>query len=72
MEYILSLTFLTENGTKSTFTINGVKSNLTKIEVSSLMDTIIAKDVFLTSAGALVSKSSAQLTQRQITKFEVA
>lgn len=72
MEYILSLTFLTETGTKSTFTISGVKSDLTSTQVNSLMETIITKNVFLTSAGALASKSAAQLTQRQITKYEVA
>lgn len=72
MEYILSLTFLTETGTKSTFTISGVKSDLTSTQVNSLMETIITKNVFLTSSGALANKSGAQLTQRQITKYEIA
>lgn len=35
------------------------------------MDTIIAKDVFLTKSGSLVSKYGAQLTQRQTTKLDV-
>lgn len=72
MEYILSLSFLTETGTKSTFTISGVKSNLTNTQVNSLMETIITKNVFLTSSGTLVSKSGAQLTERKITKYEVS
>ncbi|OOM74975.1 DUF2922 domain-containing protein [Clostridium sp. BL-8] len=72
MEYTLSLTFLTENGEKTTLNIPSVKSDLTKAEVNSLMDTIIAKDIFKTNSGGLAKKSGAQVTQRQVTKFDVA
>ena len=44
----------------------------TEDEVNTLMDTIIAKDIFKTTTGALAKKSGAQVTQRQVTKFEVA
>ncbi len=36
------------------------------------MDLIIQKDVFSTDSGNLVGKDSAQLTERKVTKFEVA
>ncbi|AWK52795.1 DUF2922 domain-containing protein [Clostridium beijerinckii] len=72
MEYVLSMTFLTEYGEKSTLSINGVKSTITQVEANALMDTIIAKNIFLPAAGALVSKSTAQLTERKVTKYEVA
>ena len=36
------------------------------------MDAIIEKDIFLTKNGTLTGKYSAQLVQRQVTKFEVA
>lgn len=72
MEYNLSMTFLTELGIKSTLNVSGVKTNLTKEEINSLMDTIIAKDIFTTKSGKLAKKSAAQVTQRQVTKFEVA
>lgn len=36
------------------------------------MGTIISKNMFKTNAGDLVKKSGAQVTQRQITKFDVA
>ncbi len=36
------------------------------------MDTVISKNVFKTNSGDLVKKSGAQVTQRQVTKFEVA
>ena len=72
MEYVLSLIFVTEQGSKLTLSINGVKSTITQAQVNSLMDTIITKNIFLPSSGALVSKSDAKLTERKITKYEVA
>ena len=72
MEYSLNLTFICENGEKTSISIDGVKSDLTKNEVNSLMDIIIEKNIFLTKNGALVKKSGAQLTQKAVTKFEVA
>lgn len=72
MEYILSMTFLTERGQKSTLSINGVKTGLSKDQINTLMDTIIKKNIFLTKSGALISKESAQVTERKITKYEVA
>ncbi|MFW2490250.1 DUF2922 domain-containing protein [Clostridium chromiireducens] len=72
MEFSLSMTFLTEGGQKSTLSISGVKPNLTKDQINTLMNTIIAKNIFKTNSGDLVKKSGAQVTQRQVTKFDVA
>jgi hypothetical protein len=72
MEYTLAMTFLTAAGLKTTLSVSGVKSTLTKDEVNALMETIIAKNIFETNSGDLVKKSGAQLTQRQVTKYEVA
>ena len=72
MEYILSMVFVTETGVKSTISISGVKSTMTQAQANTLMDTIITKNIFLPTSGAFISKSSAQLTERKITKYEVA
>jgi len=72
MEYILVMTFLTEYGLKSNFTISGVKPALTSVEVNALMDTIISKNVFFTASGALVKKSGASFTAKNVTKIDVA
>ncbi|SHH88483.1 DUF2922 domain-containing protein [Clostridium intestinale] len=71
MEYSLSMTFVTETGDKVSMTVSGVKSDITKSEISALMDTIIAKDVFLSKNGSLTGKYTAQLTQRAVTKFDL-
>lgn len=72
MEYILAMTFLTENGLKSAFSITGVRADITGTEVNSLMDLIIQKNVFFASSGALVKKAGAQLTERSVTKYDLA
>ncbi len=72
MEYTLAMTFLTEKGEKATLSISGVKSDLTKDQVDALMNTIVAKNIFKTNSGSFVKKSGAQLTSRQVTKYDVA
>ena len=71
MEYVLSMTFLTTGGKKSTLSISGVKDSLTKEQAIALMDTIIEKNIFEADSGEYVSKDSAKLTERKITKFEI-
>jgi len=71
MEYSLTMTFVTSSGDKASLTITGVKSTITQLEVSTLMDTIIANNVFLTKSGSLTAKYGAQLTERQVTQFTV-
>ena len=72
MEYVLTMIFATEKGGKTTISINGVKPTLTEVQANALMDTIIAKNVFLTPTGPLVSKADAKFTERKVTKFTVA
>ena len=72
MEFVLSMTFLTEYGEKSNLSISGVKSTMTQAQANGLMDIIIAKNVLITATGALVGKGGAHLTERKITKYEVA
>jgi hypothetical protein len=72
MEFVLQMVFLTERGAKSTLSITGIKSTITEVQANALMDTIIAKNIFLTSTGALTKKESAQVTERKITKYTVA
>lgn len=72
MEYILLMTFVTSTGEKQSLSVTGVKSDLTSVEVSSLMDTITSQNIFATKKGSFVEKHSAQITERKITKLVVA
>lgn len=71
MDYSLTMTFINTSGDKVNLSISGVKPDITEAQVGALMDTIIAKDVFLSNGGVLASKYVAQLTQRQSTKFDL-
>ena len=64
MERSLTLTFVTSTGNKATLTIQGVKEGLTTEQVSALMNTIIANNVFLTKNGSLLSSSKAKVTEK--------
>ncbi|AOR25032.1 DUF2922 domain-containing protein [Clostridium taeniosporum] len=72
MEYILSLTFFNEIGSKSSLNITGVRPDLKDSDVTNLMNLIIEKEFLLTGKGKLVKIDSAKLTQREIKKFHVA
>ena len=71
MEYSLQMVFLCESGEMSSITISEVKPGLTNSDVIALMDTIIASNIFETSKGALISKYSAQVVQREVTKWDL-
>lgn len=71
MEYILAMTFATERGGKSNFSVSGVKPDITPTQVNTLMDTIISKNIFSSPTGALVTKTSANVTQKEVTKIEM-
>ena len=55
MEFTLSMTFLTSTGEKTTMSVSNVKENLTQDEAVTLMDAIIANDIFQTSKGNFVA-----------------
>ena len=71
MKYTLTMTFLSETGEKSNISISDVKAGITNEEVQVLMDSLIENNIFENSKGMLVSKYSAQVTERQVTKFTV-
>ena len=70
-EYILQMVFLTDANEKWTYSISGVKPSITDENVSAIMDIILANDVFVTKKGALASKYSAKITQRQVTVLDI-
>lgn len=71
MEYVLAMTFLTENGLKSNFSVSGIKPDLTSAQVNSLMDTIIQNNVFTTNSGALIKKSGASISEKNVKKIDI-
>jgi len=58
---VIRLTFLTSMGRTVNFTIPNPRPNITKSEVEDVMDTIIAKNIFLTRSGEIVAKRDARI-----------
>lgn len=71
MEYTLNMVFNTAQGKKVTFSINDVKSTLTEAQAIAVMDNILAKNIFTTSSGDFVSKDSASIVAKTVTKLTV-
>ena len=72
MEYILTLTFANTDNEKSSLIIDGVKNNLTKDQINSLMDTIITNKIFYNSKGKNKKKVSASFTSKTVTEYDLA
>lgn len=70
MNYSLTLTFKTSTAEKSSITIEKVKPDITKEEITALMDEIISKNIFESSKGAdLTEKESAIISEKKQTPF---
>ena len=67
----LVMTFLNQEGSKASITLPGVRDDVAELEVSAAMDAIISKNIFASSGGDLVTKHSAQVTERNVTALEV-
>lgn len=71
MSKSLTMTFLNTDGNRSSISVSNVRDSLTNVEVSGVMDTIIAKNVFTTSGGGFTSKDSAQIIDRTTSSLNV-
>ncbi|GFP76408.1 DUF2922 domain-containing protein [Clostridium fungisolvens] len=71
MDYTLAMTFINTNGDKLSLSVSDVKPDISSAEVGALMDTIVAKDIFLSKGCSIAAKYDAQITQRQTTKFDI-
>lgn len=58
---VLKMVFATPLNKQVTLSLNNPKDNLTAAEVQAVMDTIIAKNIFMTSNGKLTAKVSARI-----------
>jgi hypothetical protein len=67
----LVMTFLNEEGSRSSITLPAVRPNVTQEEVSAAMDAIINKNVFYSSGGDFQTKHAAQITERIVTDLDV-
>lgn len=70
-EKSLVMSFLTSKGKKTSLKLDNVKDGISDGEVVTLMDTIIAKNIFVTENGYLVQKDGAQLIEKSVSKLRI-
>ncbi|SES81223.1 DUF2922 domain-containing protein [Anaerobranca gottschalkii] len=69
MSKTLQLVFRNQEGRTVTLSLNDPIEPIDSGEVQSVMDTIIAKDVFTSTGGSLVEKVTARLVAREVTEI---
>ncbi|OAT85103.1 DUF2922 domain-containing protein [Desulfotomaculum copahuensis] len=60
----LRMTFRNQNGSNFNISLNDPRDNVTNTEILGVMDQIIAKNVFATTGGPLVSKQDVRIVDR--------
>lgn len=65
----LRMTFLNESGNNVSISLDNPKDDLTAAQVQTAMDLIITKNIFISTGGDLVSKSSARIIDTTTTEL---
>lgn len=71
MAKTLVMSFLNEEGKKSSLTINNVKEDVTDAEVKAAMGVILAKNIFALKGGDFKAVDSAHITEKNTSKLTV-
>lgn len=66
---VLRMHFLDSEGARRTITVADPRSNLTGNEIKTAMDLIVARNIFQTAGGSLVSAKSAEVIQTNTTEI---
>lgn len=70
-KYDLVMTFKTAGDSKANVTVNDVEPLISNVQVGSLMDTIIAQNIFETKTGDLVSKLTAKVITSETQSYDL-
>jgi hypothetical protein len=63
----LSMTFLNASGANYSISLPYPKADLTSLQIETFMDLVIAKNIILTSGGALLTKKDGGIITRTFT-----
>ncbi len=64
MNTVLELYFISQLGEEEKMTVRNPKPDLTAVEIKSVMEDMIAADIFVTPSGAIASPSRARYVNR--------
>lgn len=72
VERTLVMEFKTEGEKTQRIRVSGAREDLTPAQVNSVMDSIVTKNIFLTSSGDITDKASAYLIAREVTEIPLS
>jgi hypothetical protein len=67
----LVMTFSDVKGGKFTLRLKNVKEEITEVEISELMDVVVASNLFKGKNGAITAKENAAIVETNKTQYEV-
>jgi len=67
----LVMTFLDVKGGKFTLRLKNVKEDITDVEISELMDAVVASNLFTSKNGAITTKEAAAVVETSKTQYEM-
>lgn len=68
---VLEMEFLDSAGKKFRIAIDNPRTDLTEAEVRTVMDDIVAKDIFFSTSGDIVSVSGANIVTTTVQELEI-
>lgn len=71
MTKTLELIFVNVVGDKVTLRVTNPRDNLQEAEVRTVMDTVVAKNVFTSSGGSLTGVAGARLVTRDVSELNI-
>jgi hypothetical protein len=71
MEKSLLMGFINEVGKKVTIRLDGVRDDLSELDVLAAMDSILSKNIFTITGGDFKEKDSAQVVSKEVQLIEV-
>lgn len=73
MREVLYIDFITQGGSTASVSLRDVKEGVTELEIKTLADLILEKDVFEpTRTGKFVSIKGARIVKTEVSEFELA
>ncbi|MCL5289431.1 MAG: DUF2922 domain-containing protein [Bacillota bacterium] len=71
MSKTLELIFVNATGSKVTLRVAEPKDNLLEADVRAVMDQIVARDIFTSTGGGLVSVAGARIVSREVDEMNI-
>lgn len=71
MSKTLEMIFVNQAGSKVTLRVTDPREDIQESEVKTVMDQVVAKDIFTSTGGSLVGVAGARVVSRDVAEMEI-